>query len=117
MKLLLVLGIFSFFPGINHKDSLKKETYYYFCSSRPIQSDSNANIAFYTEVRSTECDKAYMKYLAQGWGLYLKENCRNANGCTSDLNYYTTLEHAQKEFKSILNRYQSKSYTLVKVEF
>lgn len=110
--LLFLLPLISF----TKEQEPKEETYYYFCTSRPIKKDVPSGTGFYTDIKQVCGDQAYMKLISRAWYNYLKTKCKNQSGCTSDLNYYTTMEHAQAEYQSIVvKRY--KPYKLEKVLF
>jgi len=89
------------------QDQPEKKLYYYFCDSKPW---SGKNLApksgiLYTEVKKISCDEAAIRALTNEWANLVKSICTNANGCTSDLNSYTSYEEAKKQLDNMLRKY------------
>ena len=84
-----------------------KASFYYFCQStpRPWGKIVGKQNILYTDVVQIECEEAYFKTLAADWGATVDKNCKNENGCTSDLNYYPSLSQAKTQFDNLLKRY------------
>ncbi|MDE1193219.1 MAG: hypothetical protein PW786_13910 [Arachidicoccus sp.] len=113
----IVLGvIFSSFT----KSAKERKIYYYFCTSniRNNTSTQSGNIFTYTGIHKLKGNETLIKEKTQAWGDFIKRNCSNINGYSSDLNYYDTKEKAQKVYNEILKDYLNKNgYILKKVNF
>ena len=102
MKLLLLISL----PLLilenkmeNHPDSQRK--FFYYCTSKSIQFKElrDKQYVLYSEVKEITCEETFIKTVTSRWAEFVKNNCRNINGCTSDLNYYKTIEDANNSFE------------------
>ncbi|MBK7811129.1 MAG: hypothetical protein IPO62_08890 [Saprospiraceae bacterium] len=95
-------------------------TSYYFCFSRPInqQEDSSTDYLFYTDVQKITGDEKVIKEKTREWYELIENICKSANGCTSDLNKYNSLQEAETGRNQMLENYKNQNkYNLEMVEF
>lgn len=72
----------------------------------------------YTDLIEITCTETYFQNRAKMWGEFVNKLCSNANGCTSDLNYYSTCDKAYREFEKITKHSNEIQNTeLIKVTF
>jgi hypothetical protein len=104
ITLLILIFFVSSFQSRSKKDFTAG--YYYFCDSHPfVWGASDKKYILYTDIVQIECEEAYFKTLAEEWGKTVTNNCKNEQGCTSDLNYYHTLSDAKTQLDKLLKRY------------
>lgn len=121
MKLLLLLSLY--FIPLKPMGSSKQHlenTYYYFCVSRPKpgQPIIGKQRIMYTDLIEISCPESYFQKRAKVWGDLVSKLCSNANGCTSDLNYYYTCDKAYSEFEKITKHSSEvQNIDLIKVNF
>lgn len=112
MKSLLLIPVFYLFGILQQEE----ERCYYFGLSRPTKTDAVFNIVLYSDIKDTLCDSRNWPGLSAKWTRLVNNICGNANECTSDLNYYTTKEQAEKNLNDALKKY-GKQYKLEKINF
>jgi hypothetical protein len=90
-------------------------TFYYFCVSHA--KESGKQIVLYTAIYLAGDEKT-IREKTKNWANLVDNGCENPGGCTSDLNYYTSKEQAEKELMNTKHLYRdSDLYTLKQVEF
>lgn len=99
--------ILSGFQGNSKGVISQKKTFFYFCTSRGMESvsDGPKETILLTKVTKITCDEASFRTIANKWQAYVDNTCKNNGGCTSDLNYYETVEAAQAEFLKYERKY------------
>ena len=74
LKFSTIIALFLFLSSFN---SNEKKTYFYYCTSRTVESaiPSPAKFQFkYTDIKSAELDEAEMKNIVQRWESYRCQN-------------------------------------------
>ncbi len=105
MKFLYVLFLCTIACGKDLKKS--GNTAYYFCyshSSRPLEDAEIQNI-LYTDVREIHKEDQIIQNKTYEWSTLVKGQCKNKNGCTSDLMYYETAQQAHSSLQELLAMY------------
>jgi len=96
------------------------ETFYYFCTSHsknPQKTDGKQYILL-TEVKAIKTEEATFKKMAKEWQNMVDQRCKNDQGCTGNLNYYTDKESAQAQLEIVKKLYKDPSRFIVqKVNF
>jgi|SRR5687768_3541091 len=113
MKVLLITAFYLF---IGHSISVKEQTYYYFCVSRSIDTNSSIKTFLYTNIKDTTCNELDIKSITERWANFIKARCQNVSDCTSDLNYYKSYEDAKKQLDGFIKR-NSAIHKLENVQF
>jgi|GEM_PF-3662198 len=100
--------------------SVKKESvFFYFCLSHSKYSTSVKEKQFiiYTNIDEFTGDENKLREISRKWGEYVRLNCENNIGCTSDLNYYKSKEQADMQLEIVKKRYSDpEKFILKKVE-
>jgi hypothetical protein len=102
----------------NRTEVQSKKISYYFCVSHTISTNSKSQKqnVLYTGIDTIASDEEMISLKTKEWAKYVVDNCRNENGCTSDLNYYQTEEQAETECsKMIMKLSDTAKYIAAKV--
>lgn len=97
---------------------VKKGQQFFYCLSKPFPPQPSPvpqvgkNTVLYTEI--TSADEQKIDPIVNSWMEYVKAHCENTEGCSSDLNYCTSLEDGEQQIKKILSRYADTSKYIVK---
>ncbi|MCX6217237.1 M1 family aminopeptidase [Spirosoma sp.] len=94
-------------------------TYYYWGLSKEVLKAGNSRKpqAFYTAIKQMKLDDEEIKKASQQYSAYVQSHCNPANEmCTSDFNYYESMEDAQRAQTRWLNNLSDK-YAVKKADF
>lgn len=108
--------------GATRKDDTTagKEKFYYYCHSQSIKSPpvKGSNYVLYTDVKEVFCEETELLKITKEWKKKVGTLCVNEAGCTSDLNYYPSLQEATDALEETKKAYSDLSkYNARKVEF
>lgn len=118
----LILTIFFFlqihfhFPVTDQSEKL----YYYFCISRAKPQNIAPMIEYvlYTSVHEIRTDELTIQSGAYRWGSLVLSLCKNAAGCSSDLNTYSSYSEALFHLEQFKKRYENNGkYSMQEVDF
>ena len=99
---------------------IKGEKYYYFCTSWSMKPDEGKGKQYilYADIKEITCEESYFMTLAHQWGDLVNSNCKNSDGCTSDVNSYHTLQEATNRFSKFKEKYNDTSrFIISKLDF
>ncbi|WP_139256374.1 gluzincin family metallopeptidase [Flavisolibacter ginsengisoli] len=104
------------FSAANNNIPVTK-TYYYYVISRPMADigSSQNNMIVHTEVAQITCLTTEFLDRVRATAIKVKQACKNATGCTNDINSYNSIEEAQAGLKRLLDRYNKNGRMVVKV--
>jgi|GEM_PF-2953246 len=120
MKLLMLCICLAVYAFDDTTVAKKQNDFYYFCSSTGNNqiADGGLQYILYTDIRQLPADTAMVKRMPFEWGNLVRKDCRNSNGCSSDLNIYESKAIAVAYLKKFKARYaDEKKYKLVKMNF
>jgi hypothetical protein len=121
MKLLMLCTSLLVFTVSNDTvEASKQNDFYYFCTSTGINQlpVDGMQYIFYTEIKQLPADTALVRRMTYAWGKQVKQDCKNSNGCSSDLNMYESKAMAEGYMRKFKERYaDEKKYTLIKMSF
>ena len=85
----------------------ERKQYYYFVDSKPKPANNFTEKAsiLYTDVMTVFGNEVELAKLTKEWSDIVRSKCLNPNGCTSDLNSYSTYEQAKTQLDNVLKRY------------
>src|SRR5689334_15235465 len=121
MKYLLIIVLFfSVTHDLRTSQKKPKSTCFYFCDSRSLSQEpiTQKQIVLYTKVAEIADDLKNIKERTEQWKNFVDKICENGAGCTSDLNYYPSLEAANRELTKTEKFYSDTTrFILKKVNF
>lgn len=72
----------------------------------------------YTDIHEIALDTTIIKEKSNEWYKFVVARCKSVKGCSSDLNYYKSVEQAEATRNKYLEKYRnSNKYKIEKVEF
>ncbi len=120
MKLLMLCVCLLVFTVSDTAVAKKQNDFYYFCTStgnNQLAADGIQYI-FYTDIKQLPDDSALVNRLPAVWGKQVRQDCKNSNGCSSDMNIYESKAIAQAYLVKFKARYaDQKKYMLTKMNF
>jgi hypothetical protein len=114
MKILALFTLVTMLTSLNER---KTKEMYYFCISHSMNTgvvQGKENVLL-TTVKSLVAEEEYAKTLSKAWRNIVSKECSNADGCTSDFNYYIDEASASKQFEAAKAKYGDTSRYQIKI--